>query len=137
VLSLVDEAGRPREGLLRAHEIHRLRLGADLVVLSACETALGREVRGEGLYGLARGFLYAGASRVVASLWSVRDEATAQLMSRFYAAMIREGLTPSAALRRAQASLQAEPRWASPYYWAGFVLQGDWRDPVAAAAPTQ
>lgn len=133
VLSLVDESGRPREGLLRAHEIHRLRLGADLVVLSACETALGREVRGEGLYGLARGFLYAGAPRVVASLWSVRDEATAQLMSRFYAAMIRDGLTPSAALRRAQASLQAEPRWASPYYWAGFVLQGDWQEPAGPA----
>ena len=128
VLSLVDPAGRPREGLLRAHEIHRLRLGADLVVLSACETALGREVRGEGLYGLARGFLYAGAPRVIASLWSVRDEATAQLMSRFYAAMIRDGLTPSAALRRAQVSLQAEPRWASPFYWAGFVLQGDWQE---------
>ena len=128
VLSLVDPAGRPREGLLRAHEIHGLRLGADLVVLSACETALGREVRGEGLYGLARGFLYAGAPRVIASLWSVRDEATAQLMSRFYAAMIRDGLTPSAALRRAQVSLQAEPRWASPFYWAGFVLQGDWQE---------
>jgi CHAT domain-containing protein/tetratricopeptide (TPR) repeat protein len=139
VLSLVDEAGRPREGLLRAHEIHRLRLGADLVVLSACETALGREVRGEGLYGLARGFLYAGAPRVVASLWSVRDEATAQLMSRFYAAMIKDGLPPSAALRRAQISLQAEPRWASPFYWAGFVLQGDWQAAGAGSvdvAPT-
>ena len=134
VLSLVDQAGRPREGMLRAREIHRLRLGADLVVLSACETALGREIRGEGLYGLARGFLYAGAPRVVASLWSVRDEATALLMSRFYAAMIRDGLPPSAALRRAQASLHAEPRWASPYYWAGFVLQGDWQDPASAAA---
>jgi CHAT domain-containing protein len=130
VLSLVDEAGRPREGVLRAHEVHRLRLGADLVVLSACETALGREVRGEGLYALARGFLYAGAPRVVASLWSVRDEATAQLMSRFYAAMLRDGLPPAAALRRAQVALQSEPRWASPFYWAGFVLQGDWQDPA-------
>lgn len=129
VLSLVDQAGRPREGLLRVREIHRLRLGADLVVLSACETALGREVRGEGLFGLARGFLYAGAPRVVASLWSVRDEATAQLMSRFYAGMVQDGLGPSTALRRAQLSLQAEPRWASPFYWAGFVLQGDWQDP--------
>jgi CHAT domain-containing protein/Tfp pilus assembly protein PilF len=131
VLSLVDEAGRPRDGLLRAGEICRLRLSADLVVLSACDTALGREVRGEGLYGLARGFLYAGAPRVIASLWSVRDEATAQLMSRFYAAMIQDGLGASAALRRAQASLRAEPRWASPYYWAGFVLQGDWQESAA------
>jgi CHAT domain-containing protein len=128
VLSLVDQAGRPREGVLRAHEIGRLRLGADLVVLSACETALGREVRGEGLYGLSRGFLYAGTPRVVASLWSVRDEATAQLMRRFYQAMVRDGLAPSAALRRAQLSLREERRWASPFYWAGFVLQGDWQE---------
>jgi CHAT domain-containing protein len=84
VLSLFDASGRPQDGILRLHDIHNLRLNADLVVLSACETALGTQVRGEGLIGLARGFMYAGASRVVASLWKVEDQATASLMKQFY-----------------------------------------------------
>jgi CHAT domain-containing protein len=126
-LSLVDEKGRPQDGFLRLPDLYNLKLGADLVVLSACQTALGQEVKGEGLVGLTRGFFYAGAPRVVASLWSVRDEATAVLMGRFYRALLEDGLSPSAALRSAQVSLWKEPRWRAPYYWAGFVLQGEWK----------
>ena len=127
VLSLVDERGRPQDGFLRAHEIYNLKLNADLVVLSACRTALGKEIKGEGLVGLTRGFMYAGAARVVASMWDVKDEATAELMKRFYQGMFKEGLRPSEALRAAQVSMWKEPRWNSPYYWAGFTLQGEWK----------
>lgn len=127
VLSLVDRAGRPREGFLGLRDIYELDLAADLVVLSGCRTALGKEVRGEGLMGITRGFLYAGVPRVVASLWPVQDRTTAELMARFYRAMWRDGLTPAAALRKAQRSLRRELRYRNPYSWAGFVLQGDWR----------
>ena len=127
VLSLVDETGKERDGYLRLHDIYNLRLGADLVVLSACQTALGKEFRGEGLVGLSRAFMYAGAPRVVASLWEVNDLATADLMKRFYRAILQRRLPPAAALRAAQLELMQEPRWTSPYYWAGFTLLGDWR----------
>lgn len=126
-LSGVDRQGRPVEGFLGAHEIYCLRLPADLVVLSGCETALGREIRGEGLVGLTRAFLHAGARRVVVSLWPVQDQATAELMRRFYLGMLHRHLPPAAALRAAQAGLRGEPAWRDPYFWAGFVLQGDWR----------
>ncbi len=126
VLSLVDERGKPRNGYLRLHDIYNLRLDADLVVLSACETALGKEIRGEGLVGLTRAFMYAGAPRVVASLWEVNDLATAELMKAFYRGMLERRMHPAAALRAAQLQLSRDPRWSSPYYWAGFVLQGDW-----------
>jgi CHAT domain-containing protein/predicted negative regulator of RcsB-dependent stress response len=126
-LSTVDAQGRPREGFLRLRDVYALRLDAGLVVLSGCRTALGREVRGEGLTGLTQGFFHAGAARLVASLWKVDDRATAELMTRFYRAMWIDGLTPAAALRSAQLSLRQERRWRDPYYWAGFVLQGDWR----------
>ena len=127
VLSLVDERGQPQDGFLRLYEIYNLKLAADLVVLSACQTALGREIRGEGLVGLTRGFMYAGAPRVVASLWKVSDKATAELMKRFYQKMFIDGLRPAAALRAAQVSMLKERQWQAPYYWAGFVLQGEWR----------
>jgi CHAT domain-containing protein len=127
VLSLVDRDGRPQDGFVRAHEIFNLKLGARLVVLSACRTALGKEIRGEGLVGLVRGFMYAGAARVVASLWDVRDEATAALMTRFYEGMLKRGLTPAGALRAAQVSMWRDTRWEAPYYWAGFVMQGEWK----------
>ena len=127
VLSLVDEGGKPVEGFLRLHEIYNLRLNADLVVLSACQTALGKEIRGEGLVGLTRGFMYAGAKRVVASLWSVEDRATAELMKRFYRRMLVEGLKPAAALRAAQVEMRKEGHWASPYFWAAFSIQGEWK----------
>jgi len=128
VFSLVDENGRQQDGFLRLHDIYNLNLPADLVVLSACQTALGKEVKGEGLVGLVRGFMYAGAPRVVASLWQVNDAATAESMKRFYQGMLEEPiLRPPAALRAAQVSMWKEKRWQSPYYWAAFVLQGEWR----------
>jgi CHAT domain-containing protein/tetratricopeptide (TPR) repeat protein len=126
-LSLVDEQGRQQDGFLRLHEIFNLRLPAELVVLSACQTGLGKEVKGEGLVGLTRGFMYAGAARVVASLWRVDDTATAELMKLFYRRMLREGMRPAAALREAQIEMWKRAPGRSPFYWAGFVLQGEWR----------
>jgi len=127
VLSLVDEQGQPRNGFLRLHEIYNLKLNADLVVLSGCQTALGQEVSGEGLIGLTRGFMHAGAPRVVASLWNVNDQATANLMKLFYQRMLKDGLRPAAALRAAQIDMwKTEPN-AVPYRWGAFILQGDWR----------
>ncbi len=127
VLSLVDERGQPQDGFLRLHDIFNMKLNAEMVVLSACQTALGKDVKGEGLMGLTRGFMYAGAARVVASLWDVRDEATAELMKRFYRGMLKDNLRPAAALRAAQISMWKDARWGAPYYWAGFVLQGEWK----------
>jgi CHAT domain-containing protein/tetratricopeptide (TPR) repeat protein len=127
VLSLVDRAGRSQDGFLRLHDVYNLALGANLVVLSGCQTALGKDLRGEGLLGLTRGFMYAGAPAVLASLWQVDDESTAELMQRFYRAMLKDGRRPAEALRAAQLEMMANPRWAAPFYWAGFVLQGDWR----------
>jgi len=127
VLSLVDRSGRSQDGFLRLQDIAALRLTADLVVLSACDTASGKAVDGEGLMSLARGFFYAGASRVVATLWKVDDEASAALMGAFYESLLgRDRLAPAAALSRAQSIVRAQPRWSDPHYWAGFVLQGDW-----------
>jgi len=126
VLTQVDERGRPRgDGSLRAHEIYRLSLPADLVVLSACRTALGPQIRGEGLVGLTRGFLYAGARSVLVSLWEVDDRATAELMRLFYHHLLIRHQPPAAALRAAQTALCREPGWEAPTFWAGFVLQGD------------
>lgn len=127
VLSLVDETGQPQDGFLRAHEIYNLKLPADLVVLSACQTGLGKEVKGEGLVGLTRGFMYAGAARVVVSLWSVNDKATSELMTIFYRQMLQEHQRPAAALRAAQVEMWKHKQWNAPYYWAAFVLQGEWR----------
>jgi CHAT domain-containing protein/tetratricopeptide (TPR) repeat protein len=127
VFSLVERSGKPVDGFLRLHEIYNLDLDADLVVLSACRTALGREVHGEGLIGLTRGFMYAGASRVVSSVWNVDDRASSLLMSRFYDAMRARKLAPAAALRDAQLSLMRDARWSNPHYWAAFGLQGEWK----------
>jgi CHAT domain-containing protein/tetratricopeptide (TPR) repeat protein len=127
VLSLVNERGEPQDGLLKTQEIYNLDLPAELVVLSACQTGLGKEVRGEGLIGLTRGFMYAGAARVIVSLWNVSDKGTADLMSRLYRGMLKEGLRPSAALRAAQLGLRRRKQWQPPYYWAAFVQQGEWR----------
>jgi CHAT domain-containing protein len=127
VFSLVDQEGKPQDGFLRLHEIYNLQLNADLIVLSACETGLGKEIKGEGLIGLTRGFMYAGAPRVVASLWNVDDLATAELMKLFYQGLLKDGLPAGAALRAAQLELSGQKRWASPYFWAGFVLHGEWK----------
>jgi CHAT domain-containing protein/predicted negative regulator of RcsB-dependent stress response len=128
VLSLVDKEGRPQDGFLRLQDIYNLKLSAELVVLSACQTGLGKEIKGEGLIGLARGFMYAGAPRIVASLWKVDDRATSELMKRFYQGMLGpEALRPAGALRQAQLSIWKEKQWREPYYWAAFVLQGEWK----------
>jgi CHAT domain-containing protein len=130
VLSLVDKDGKPVSGFVGISDIYNLRAPVDLVVLSACHSALGNDVRGEGLVGLTRGFMYAGASGVVASLWKVNDEATSELMKLFYANMLEHGMTPAAALREAQNSIRQEPLWHSPYYWAAFTFQGEYRQVI-------
>lgn len=136
VLSLVDKDGQPQDGFLRLHDIYNLDLPLELVVLSACDTGLGKEVRGEGLVGLTQGFMYAGAAGVVASLWKVDDDATAELMRHFYEAMFNDGLTPSAALRKAQLDLSRQNRWKSPYFWAGFVIQGQYAERASSKPVT-
>lgn len=127
VLSMFDEQGAPQDGFLRAHEVFNLKLNADVVVLSACRTGLGKEIRGEGLVGLTRGFMYAGAPRVVVSLWNVNDASTAELMTRFYRGMLVDKLRPAKALQAAQVSMLNEQRYSRPFYWAAFTLQGEWR----------
>jgi len=127
VLSQFDAQGHPTPGFLSAPSVAALDLPAELAVLSGCQTGLGREVRGEGLVGLPQAFFRAGTRRVVVSLWNVRDQATAQLMARFYRHLLVERQPPAAALRAAQLSLASEEPWRSPYFWAGFCLQGDWR----------
>ena len=127
IFSLVNERGESQDGFLLAHEIFNLKLPADVVVLSACETGIGKDIKGEGLVSLTRGFMYAGAPRVVVSLWGVSDLGTTELMVRFYQGMLKQGMSPAAALRAAQISLMNDKRWASPYYWAPFTLQGEWR----------
>ncbi len=127
VLSMVDPQGNPLNGFLRLHDIFNLNFSADLVVLSACKTGLGKQVRGEGLVGLTRGFMYAGTPRVLVSLWDVDDAATAEMMTRFYRLMLKEKLSATEALRKAQLEMQTDTQWKSPYYWAAFTLQGEWR----------
>ena len=128
VLSLVDEAGHQQDGFLRLQDIYNLKLPAELVVLSACQTGLGKEIKGEGLIGLTRGFMYAGAPRVIASLWKVDDRATSELMKRFYQGLLGpEALRPAGALRQAQLSIWKQKQWREPYYWAAFLLQGEWK----------
>jgi CHAT domain-containing protein len=127
VLSLVDKEGWQQDGFLRLQDIYNLKLSAELVVLSACQTGLGKEIKGEGLIGLTRGFMYAGAPRIVASLWKVDDLATAELMKLFYQRMLKDGMPAGAALRAAQLELSRQKRWAFPYFWAGFVLHGEWK----------
>jgi CHAT domain-containing protein/tetratricopeptide (TPR) repeat protein len=125
MLSLVDEQGQQQNGSLQLRDIYNLDLPADLVVLSACNTALGKDIKGEGIVGLTQSFMSAGARGVVTSLWKVDDRATADLMARFYKNMLRDGLTPAAALRKAKVQMSREGRWRHPYYWAAFILQGD------------
>jgi CHAT domain-containing protein len=121
---MVDERGRPRDGFLRLHDVYNLPLNARLVVLSACATAIGKDTPGEGLVGLARGFLHAGADRVVASLWAVDDRASAALMGRFYVELLQRGASASGAMRAAQRWMRQDPRRRHPYYWAAWVTIG-------------
>ena len=127
VLSLFDEQGRAQDGYLRLHDIYNMKLPAELVVLSACDSAQGEEVRGEGLVGLVRGFMYAGAKRIMASLWKVDDKPTAELMERFYRHLLQGEAKPARALQLAQLEMLKQQRRRAPYYWAAFVLQGEYR----------
>lgn len=127
VLSMVDQQGQPQNGFLLTNEVFNLHLPAELVVLSACQTGLGKEIKGEGLVGLTRGFMYAGAPRVIVSLWSVDDKATSEMMALLYKGLLQEHLRPAVALRAAQIEMWKQKRWQAPYYWAAFVLQGEWR----------
>jgi CHAT domain-containing protein len=133
VLSLVDRQGKPINGFVGLSDIYNLHAPVDLVVLSACRTALGKDERGEGLLSMTRGFMYAGASGVVASLWKVDDEATAELMKEFYANMLERGMPPAAALRAAQNTIRQQPNWQAPYYWAAFTLHGDYHQVIRPA----
>lgn len=126
ILSLIDRRGRRGDGYLRLGDIYKLKLSADLVVLSACDSGLGKNLDSEGVIGLPRGFLYAGAKSVIATLWKVNDEATAKLMASLYARIAR-GDRPSSALRGAQLEMVHDEQWSKPYYWAAFGIQGDYR----------
>ncbi|WP_445242549.1 CHAT domain-containing protein [Microcoleus vaginatus] len=127
VMSMIDDKGNLVNGFLRLTDIFNLKLAANLVVLSACQSGMGQNVKGEGMVGLTRGFMYAGAQRVAVSLWSVDDEGTAVLMQKFYQKMVQQKLAPAAALRAAQMEMMQEEKWKSPYYWAAFTLQGEWK----------
>lgn len=125
VLSTVDDTGRGIDGSLYLHEIDGLHLRAELTVLSGCQTALGRRVRGDGLVGLTQGFFLAGSSQVLVSLWSLDDTAAAKLMGELYRRMLKGGETPAAALRHSQQWLRGQAEFRAPRFWAPFVLQGD------------
>jgi tetratricopeptide (TPR) repeat protein/CHAT domain-containing protein len=126
-LSLFTAGGQQAEtSSLKLQDIYNLELNADLVVLSACQTGTGKEVQGEGIVGLTRGFMYAGARRVAVSLWSVNDRATSILMSDYYRQMLEQGTDPAAALRQAQLAMWQSESYSAPYYWAAFTIQGDW-----------
>jgi CHAT domain-containing protein len=130
VLTMVDHDGRRINGFMPLHDIYNLNLSADLVVLSACDTALGKDIKGEGLVGITGGFMSAGSKSVVASLWKVDDRATAALMAEFYKAMLQDGMPPVAALRSAKQTIRQKKAWGAPYFWAGFVLQGDYNQTI-------
>ena len=127
VFSLYDENGRTQDGFLSLNDVYNLDISSDLVVLSACQTALGKDVRGEGLIGISRGFLYAGSQRIVASLWKVDDSATAEFMKLFYKNHLEKKMSASAALRQAKIEMKKIPRYKSPYYWSAFTLLGEWK----------
>ncbi len=131
LLSLIDQQGKQQNGVLQMHQIFNLSLPAEMVVISACESGIGRKIGGEGLNGLSRGFMYAGAKRIVASLWKVNDASTSQLMKYFYQRLgLQKGLDfdrtrPATALRAAQLEMMGQRIWRHPYYWAAFIVQGD------------
>jgi CHAT domain-containing protein len=124
-LSKVDNRGQEQPGYLQLNDIYRLRLNADLVTLGACRTGLGKQLRGEGMISLTRGFIYAGAPRVMVSLWDVPDRETSQLMQSFYRNLLKQNLPVSEALRRAQVEMWEQAQSNAPFFWAAFSLQGD------------
>lgn len=130
VLTMVDRNGVWKNGLMPLHDIYSLDLSAELTVLSACQTALGKDIKGEGLVGLTHSFMSAGSKSVVASLWKVDDRATAALMAEFHESTLRKGMPSAAALRSAKLKVMRDRRWSAPYYWAGFVFQGDYTNRI-------
>jgi CHAT domain-containing protein/Tfp pilus assembly protein PilF len=126
-LVLTQDNNSEEDGFLQATEIFNLKLNADLVVLSACQTGMGKLVRGEGIVGLTRAFMYAGSPAVIVSLWSVSDASTATLMGEFYRNLVKEKLSKTDALRKAQLFMLRDAKFAHPFFWAPFVLFGDWR----------
>jgi len=124
--ALGKKATEQDNGLLQAWEIFKLKLKAELVVLSACQTGLGAEIRGEGLIGLTRAFTYAGAKSVVVSLWEINDASTAMFMQAFYQAM-KEGKSKDKALQQAIKKMSKQGNWQHPFFWSAFSLVGDWR----------
>lgn len=128
VLSLFTSNGTRQDGgFIRIQDVYGMDLNADLVVLSACDTGIGKEVKGEGVMSLNNAFLQAGAKTVVSSLWKVDDTATKILMTEFYRGLSYDGLTPSAALRNAQIKMYRDPMFQSPFFWASFTTQGDFK----------
>jgi CHAT domain-containing protein/tetratricopeptide (TPR) repeat protein len=126
IFSLVDEEGKPQSGFLRGRDIYNLHFPAELIVLSGCQTGLGKDIRGEGVEGLTRSFMYAGAARVMVSLWAINDEITARLMAQFYRDLLgTKKMSPAAALRAAQLAMLKDKQFSAPYYWAAFILQGE------------
>jgi CHAT domain-containing protein len=122
VFSLVGPDGRPRFGFLKAHDISSLNVGADLIVLSACDSAAGENLSGEGVMGLSYSFLRAGARQVLSTLWSIDDSTSRELMIAFYKELMRNGGNTAAALRQSQLVAMRQPHSSAPYYWAGFEL---------------
>jgi CHAT domain-containing protein/tetratricopeptide (TPR) repeat protein len=133
VLSSVDRDGQEKNGLMPLYDIYSMDLSAELTVLSACQTALGKDLQGEGVVGLTHSFISAGSNSVVASLWKVDDRATAFLMADFYESMLQKGMSPAVALRSAKLKVMRDKRWSAPYYWAGFVLQGEYTNHIVVA----
>ena len=125
VFSRWDRKGKEIDAFMRIYDVYKLDLQAELVALSACRTAKGKEIRGEGLVGWTHGFMVAGAERVLVSLWDVDDESTSELMKIFYSKVFKHEHSPASALRQAQVEIREQSRWSSPYFWAGFVLQGE------------
>ncbi len=134
VLAMVKPDGSKINGFMALQDIYKLNLSAKLVVLSACDTALGKDIKGEGLVSLTRGFMYAGSKSVVTSLWKVDDRATAKLMEHFYESMLQDGMTPAAALRSAKQKIRREKAWSEPFFWAGFVLQGEYKERIVVGS---
>ena len=130
VLSMVDRNGVEKNGVMPLHDIYNMDLSAELTVLSACQTALGKDIKGEGFVGLTHSFISAGSKSVVASLWKVDDRATAALMEDLYQSMLQKGMSPAAALRAAKLKVMQDKRWGNPYYWAGFVVQGEYTNHI-------
>ena len=130
ILTTVDKNGVEKNGVMSLHDIYNMDLSAELTVLSACQTALGKDMKGEGFVGLTHSFISAGSRSVVASLWKVDDRATAALMADFYQSMLQQGMTPAAALRAARLKVMQDKRWSNPYFWAGFVVQGEYTNHI-------